>query len=187
MATKSIKQFTMAQFDKLVDGIEKRIALTVKDIQKAAVFAVYHSLTNPADLTDGRNSSPANKLFNAVGTSVRRQALATFFEKYGNLAYMKDEKAIKFFDAGHVQSTFDEAYLMSKPWQDATPEGNITSAYDVFADLQALLKKYERAVTKSGEKVREVKHANMIAVLKTLVANPDADYSVTTEESFTED
>jgi len=123
-----------------------------KDIQSVAVQAIGYSIEH-GDVTIGQ------RLFDALGTSMRRQALVTYFEKYGQFCWSSVEKKFVFFKVEGIK--FDEKMLMATPWNEAKKE-NIVSELDV-ADLVAkLIKKVESGI----EKKLDVKHSALIDDIK---------------------
>lgn len=123
-----------------------------KDIQSVAVQAIGYSIEY-GDVTIGQ------RLYDALGTSLRRQALVTFFEKNGQFAWSSVEKKFVFFKVEGIK--FDEKMLMATPWNEAKKEV-IVSELDV-ADLVArLIKKVEAGI----EKKLDVKHSALIDDIK---------------------
>ncbi len=123
-----------------------------KDIQSVAVQAIGYSIEH-GDVTIGQ------RLYDALGTGLRRQALVTFFEKHGQFAWSSAEKKFVFFKVEGIK--FDEKMLMATPWNEAKKEV-IVSELDV-ADLVArLIKKVEAGI----EKKLDVKHSALIDDIK---------------------
>jgi hypothetical protein len=123
-----------------------------KDIQSVAVQAIGYSIEY-GDVTIGQ------RLYDALGTSMRRQALVTFFEKNGQFCWSSVEKKFVFFKVEGIK--FDEKMLMATPWNEAKKE-TIVSELDV-ADLVArLIKKVEAGI----EKKLDVKHSALIDDIK---------------------
>jgi hypothetical protein len=123
-----------------------------KDIQSVAVQAIGYSIEH-GDITIGQ------RLYDALGTSMRRQALVTFFEKNGQFCWSSVEKKFVFFKVEGIK--FDEKMLMATPWNEAKKE-TIVSELDV-ADLVArLIKKVEAGI----EKKLDVKHSALIDDIK---------------------
>jgi hypothetical protein len=123
-----------------------------KDIQSVAVQAIGYSIEH-GDVTIGQ------RLYDALGTSMRRQALVTFFEKNGQFCWSSVEKKFVFFKVEGIK--FDEKMLMATPWNEAKKE-TIVSELDV-ADLVArLIKKVEAGI----EKKLDVKHSALIDDIK---------------------
>lgn len=145
-----------ADLIKKIGSIGKATAKLTKDIQVAAVNAVGYSIIH-GDVTI------AQRLYDAVGTTVRRQSLVSFFEKYGQLCYSTVEKKFVFFKVEDIK--FDEAKLMATPWQDAKKEV-IVSELDASDMVAKLIKRLESGI----EKQLTVKHSALLDDLKIMYA-----------------
>lgn len=129
----------------LIKSIARRGMALDKDIQKAAVAAVAFSIID-------RNSTPANDLFKALAKSHRRDKLAMYFEKFGNLAYMKTTDSIDFFDVAAMTGKPALEYtdeleleLLTTPWTGTT-KAPVVSAYDVEDAIAKFFKSADKAV-----------------------------------------
>lgn len=146
-----------ADLIKKIGAIEKSSAKLARDIQLAAVNAVGYSIEY-GDVTI------AQRLFDAVGTSIRRQALVTFFEKYGQLCWSSVDKKFVFFKVEGIE--FNEKMLMATPWNEAKKEV-IVSELDVADMVSKLIKRIENGIDK---KVK-VKHSALLDDLKLTYAH----------------
>lgn len=128
-----------ADLSKLVASIGKRGASLTKDIQSAAVAAIGYSVVH-GDITFG------NRLLDALGTWTRKDALVAFFEKYGNFAWMKQDKKLAFFKAVELMSEAEfESFAETLPqWDTAKRAPQVISKYDVAAEFDKFLKRMEK-------------------------------------------
>jgi len=115
---------------KAIASIGKRGASLNKDIQTAAVAAVGYSVLH-GDVTFG------NRLLDA---------LVAFFEKYGNFAWMKQDKKLVFYKAieGMTEKEFEEYAETLPQWDSAKRPPQIVSKYDVAAEFDKFLKRMEK-------------------------------------------
>lgn len=108
-----------------------------KMIQDAAVQAIGYSLVH-GDITIGQ------RLFEACPKGVRRNSLVAFLEKFGAFQWDAKNKRL----AHRKNSTeFTEAYeqdLMATPWDDAKPEPEIVSVFDVTKEFDKFIKRMEK-------------------------------------------
>lgn len=141
-----------AELVKKIGAIGKASAKLVKDIQLAAVNAVGYSIVH-GDVTI------AQRLYDAVGTGVRRQSLVAFFEKYGQLCWSSNEKKFVFYKVEGIE--FDEDALMATPWNDAKKE-IIVSEIDAADMVSKLIKRIESNI----EKRVSVKNSALLDDLK---------------------
>jgi hypothetical protein len=141
-----------ADLIKKIGAIGKAAAKLTKDIQLAAVNAVGYSIEY-GDITF------AQRLYDAVGTGIRRQSLVTFFEKHGQLCWSSVEKKFVFFKVEGIK--FDEKMLMATPWDEAKKEV-IVSELDVTEMVAKLIKRIESGI----EKKITVKHSALLDDLK---------------------
>lgn len=155
----------------LIRSIAKRGLALDKDIQKAAVSAIGYSVVD-------RNSTPADQLFKALAKGHRRDKLATFFEQHGNLAYMKADDAIKFYDAGIKVWTDDmQAELLTTPWTGAT-KAAVVSKYDVDDAISKLFKNADKALKEGrveSEEDKSLLKAMHAAYARWLVENAKSE------------
>lgn len=141
-----------ADLIKKIGSIGKASAKLVKDIQLAAVNAVGYSIEY-GDITF------AQRLYDAVGTGVRRQSLVAFFEKYGQLCYSSTEKKFVFYKVEGIE--FNEEALLATPWNDAKKE-IIVSELDAADMVSKLIKRIESGI----EKKVSVKNSALLDDLK---------------------
>jgi hypothetical protein len=141
-----------AELIKKIGSIGKAGAKLTKDIQLAAVNAVGYSIEY-GDITI------AQRLYDALGTGIRRQSLVSFFEKYGQLCWSSTEKKFVFHKLEGID--FDEKALMATPWNDAKKE-IIISEIDAADMVAKLIKRIESGI----EKKVSVKNSALLDDLK---------------------
>ena len=166
-----------SQFNEIVGRIGARQKLLNKDIQACAMFAIYKSIVD-------RNSTPADVLFQAMSAGMRKQALVNYFEKYGNLAYLKNDPKtgatkphMAFFDVEAmtgIKPIYNEADLADKPWYEAGGKEQISSSLDIQERVAALIKQIKNA--QKGDK-REVLHAEYLPVLEAIAAGDEINFA----------
>lgn len=151
-----------SDLSKAIASIGKRGASLTKDIQSAAIAAVGYSVIY-GDVTFG------NRLLDALGTWTRKDALVAFFEKYGNFAWMKQDKKLAFFKAQEAMSESEfEAYAETLPqWDTAKRPPQIVSKYDVAAEFDKFLKRMEKL---SEDSTIELRHKALLGILEDTTA-----------------
>lgn len=151
-----------SDLSKAIASIGKRGASLTKDIQAAAVSAIGYSVIH-GDVTFG------NRLLDALGTWTRKDALVAFFEKYGNFAWMKQEKKLAYFNAvAHMSEHDFELWAEDLPqWDTAKRAPQIVSKYDVAAEFDKFLKRMEKLRQDSSI---ELRHKALLDVLEDTTA-----------------
>jgi hypothetical protein len=137
---------------KKIGSIGKASAKLTRDIQTVAVQAIGYSIEF-GDVTIGQ------RLYDALGTAVRRQSLVSFFEKYGQFCWSSVEKKFVYFKVDGIE--FDEKTLMATPWNEAKKEV-IVSEVDAADMVAKLIKRLESSI----EKHVTVKHSALLDDLK---------------------
>jgi hypothetical protein len=148
VAPQSAYVMEAGQLAKVIKVIARQKVRIDAMIQTAAVHAVAQSIVY-------RNSTPAAQLYEAAGTSSRRDSLVKYFELFGNLAWSKGEKRVVFCDVEVVEnkpklvwsedySTKVHAYL----WHKAKPEPKQVSMYDVEEKVASLIDSLRKAARK---------------------------------------
>ena len=140
-----------SELNKKIAEIGKASTRLTQNIQVAAVNAIGYSIIH-GDVTIGQ------RLYDALGTAMRRQSLVTFFEKYGQFMWSNGEKKLVFCKVEGIQ--FNPDLLMGMPWDEAKRE-TIVSSLDVEDMVKKLIKKIEGAI----EKGTEVKHKDLYSDL----------------------
>lgn len=133
------------QYTKLVSMIGKRGMQVHALIQSAAVQAVMFSIEH-------RQPQRANQLLTAMTSGSRKDALVAYLERFGNLAWVKAEKKLAFFDAKRVWTQEYATEVAGFDWAKAKAEPVIKSVYDVTDALDKLIDSAHRAV-KSGKQI----------------------------------
>jgi hypothetical protein len=166
--TMSQKQFValeMTELSKLIGRIGKQKVALDNAVQHAAVQCIFQSI-------QFRNATPAMSLFENLGTSSRRDALVSYFEQYGNLAWSKSDKKLMFFDAAKVidgkkalKWTDDYAEEVAGViWYTTKKEPTPKSVYDMEEEFSKVLDRLTKVANKAGN---EVKHKGLLDVLTT--------------------
>lgn len=150
-----------SELNKKIAGIGKASAKLANDIQVAAVNAIGYSILH-GDITIGQ------RLYDALGTAMRRQSLVTYFEKHGQFVWLSGEKKFGFFKREGIE--FNPDVLMGMSWDEAKKEV-ITSELDVEDMVKKLIKKIENAIDKGTE----VKHKDLYSDLTHTLAQYHAD------------
>ena len=150
-----------ADLIKRIGAIGKASARLTRDIQEAAVNAIGYSIIH-GDITIGQ------RLYEAVGSAVRRQSLVSFFEKHGQFCWSSSEKKFVFYKVEGIH--FDYDALMGLPWEEAKKEA-IVSDLDVADMVTKLIKRIENGISKGVE----VKHKDLYSDLTHCLARYRAD------------
>lgn len=142
----------------LIGQIGKRKVALDKNIQTAASQSVYQSIVH-------RNATPAMQLFEAMEGPMRRDALVAYFEKFGNLAWLKADKKLTFFDAKlNAESLTDEyvEQVETTLWHSTKKEPKPVSQYDLESEFDKVLDRLSKVTNKPGN---EVKHKGLLDVM----------------------
>lgn len=132
-----------SDLNKRIATVGKRVSLLTKEVQVLAVNAVGYSILH-GDITIGQ------RLYEALGTAMRRQSLVSFFEKHGQFVWSSSEKKFVFNKREGIQ--FDPDMLMGMPWDEAKAE-KIVSDIDVEDMVKRMIKRIENAIN-SGVEVK---------------------------------
>lgn len=145
------------ELTKLIGTIGKKSVALTGLIQTAAVECIAQSIVH-------RNATPAQQLYEAVGTTVRRDSLVKYFELWGNLAWSKQEKRVMFFDVEKIIGTkmvWDAEYaakVTSNHWTAAKKEAAPVSKYDVSEEIDKLLERLHKLQKKGAT----IAHADLL-------------------------
>jgi hypothetical protein len=148
--TKATVQFKLQSIEdlaKAINGIKTRGAKFDMDVQKAAVQCIAYSIKD-------RNVTPCNDLYDALPKGSRRDSLVSYFERFGNCAWMKDDKKIKFFDA---KLDWTPAYALEASafmWTGAKKQAEIVSKYDVETEASKFFDRLEKILKDSTKTVQ---------------------------------
>jgi hypothetical protein len=133
------------QFSKLTSMIGKRGMQVHALIQTAAIQAVLCSI-------EDRQPQRANQLLASINIGQRKDTLVAYLERFGNLAWLKNEKKFGFFDAKRVWTPEYANEVAGFDWAKAKKEPDIKSVYDVTDMLDKLIEGAHRAV-KTGKEI----------------------------------
>ena len=146
-------------------GIIGRTSIkTESQIQHIAVQCIAQSIVH-------RNSTPARELYENLPKGFRHDALAAYFERFGNLAYAVDAKSankaktIVFYDVEKHEnkvlswSPLYEIEVESFHWTKGTPKKDPTSIYDADEAISKMLEKLNKHASDS---TKTVKHRDLL-------------------------
>jgi len=127
-------------------------------VQKAAIQCVAQSIVHS-------NVTPANDLFNALPKGSRRDSLVAWFERHGNMAWMKAERKIAFYKAVEVEAWTPEyaVEVGGNMWTTGTKAPEIKSSYDLEEEFG---KVFDRLGKVMSDSTKEVAHRDLYAELK---------------------
>lgn len=137
---------TAEAFAKLCDSVMKSQRKTDNDLQKLAVAAIGYSVVHG-------DVQPANRLFNAMQRSLRRDSMVKFLEKNGQLAWITAEKKFQFFKVEGL--AFDPDTLMGLNWYEAKKEAAIVSEFDLSAEFDKFMKRVSKMVEDKSVNVKD--------------------------------
>ena len=160
------KLMEMAALGQLIKGIGLQRVAFDGAVQQAAVECVGQSIVY-------RNITPAMDLLEAVGSHLKPVVVA-FFERFGNIAWAKSEKKLKFHELivaqGHdaakcfpigskVEWTEEYSALVTAfVWTKAKKETMPTSVYDVQEEADKFLER----LLKAAKKGATLKHKELL-------------------------
>jgi hypothetical protein len=141
---------TITKFDQktlavALKAITKSAVTTRDKVQEVAVYAVYVSITSG-------DVSVANALMDAIGgtKSLRKDSLVAYFERYGNFAWLKQDKKLGFFlnaktgcTDGVVTPEY-ESVIVGAKWDEAKREAEIVSEYDMEKQFRTFIGRMEK-------------------------------------------
>lgn len=122
-------------------AITKSTVVTRQRVQDVAVQAVAYSIIH-GDTSIGKMLLEAI----SVNKALRKDSLIAYFEKYGNFAWVKADKALKFratYKVGTLTSDH-EALILSKRWDEAKREGEVVSIYDMEKQFALFIGKMDK-------------------------------------------
>lgn len=127
---------------KLIGAIGKRKVALDKAVQDAAIQCVAQSIAH-------RNATPGMSLFDALGTSSRRDALVAYLESFGNFGWNKAEKKLEFRD--NKRDLTDEHMEKATVtwWYTMKKEPVVKSTFDADEAFDSLIDRI-RKMSKRG-------------------------------------
>jgi hypothetical protein len=160
------KLLESAQFTALCGRIGRTQATLTADIQTAAINAVAHSLLHG-------NVQCAMVLYNVMGKSLRKDSLVAWLEKYGAVAWSKNEKKFLYFKRDDVKFTEEYAeQLAGDPWNTAVRQPDTTSKYDIDAMFDKFLARCRKiAEDAKSDKSIKVSNADLLDALSSASAS----------------
>ena len=128
-----------SQILKTIGSIGKAATKLTKDIQLCAVGCVEHAVKH-GDVT------LADQLVDALGKGLRKASLRAWFETNGPMFIAKGKTTFSFDKDRRGQwDGFREAELLAKPWEEAKPEPEVVSVFDVSEACDKFMKRLESA------------------------------------------
>lgn len=155
-----MKLLELKELHVALKAITKSVTVTRQRVQDVAVQAVAYSIIH-GDISVGKMLLEAV----SVNKSLRKDSLVAYFEKYGNFAWMKADKALKFFEAhkvGKIEAAH-EALFTSAKWDEAKRDTEIVSQYDMEALVRAFLSRMTKIV---GDKANKVENPDALAAVE---------------------
>src|SRR4051794_17219581 len=111
-----MKLLKQKELNVAIKAITESVTVTRQRVQEMAQQAVAYSIIH-GDVSIGK------MLMEAVGVNkaIRKDSLVAYLEKYGNFAWMKADKALKFFEAHKVGKIAPEheALFLAAKWDEA--------------------------------------------------------------------
>lgn len=136
-------------FGKLCDSVRKAQSKIDGDVQKLAVAAIAYTHMHG-------DVQPANRLLASMQRSTRVDSLVKYLEKYGKLAYSREEKKFMYFAASPVPE-FNADVCNALMWFNAKKPQEIVSAYDFVAEFDKFMEKLQKHIA-SG---KPIEHAEL--------------------------
>ena len=155
-----------AQILKNIGSIGRASAKLTKDIQTTAVGCIEHAVKH-GDVT------LADQLVDALGKGMRKASLRAWFETNGPMFIAKGKTTFSFDKVRRGEwNGFREAELLAKPWEEAKPEPEVVSVFDVSEAFDKFMKRIE-SVAKDGEV--QVRNRELMDMLLQASANYHSD------------
>ena len=164
VATKTKPLTSMPVLMAAIGQIGRNSVKLEAQIQFVAVQCIAQSIVH-------RNSTPARELYENLPKGYRHDALAAFFEKFGNLAYAapagSTKKTIVFYDVEKM-STKGEKREWTQAWElecemfmwtGGTVKKEPKSVYDVESDIAAVL---DRLTKVASDPTKTLKHKDLL-------------------------
>lgn len=158
----SFVKMEVSALNDLIVGIRNALTKTAGMIQAAAVQAVFYSVVDS-------NITPAQQLYDALGSESRKDALLAFLEQFGNMAWSKTEKKIVFFDREKITGPTTKLEwtpeyadkVAGAPWSAAKAAPAPKSMYDCDEEVRKFIATMEKQAAKGG-----VKNHHMLDVVR---------------------
>lgn len=152
------KATIIEQFNTTIGEIARAQSRATKGIQKALVMCVYASI-------ELKDAGMTEALLKCLRKSTKQQAIKDFIEYYGNVAMTT--KGAQYFDAKRewTDAFKVEVIKASLNWEDF----KVAAAPDAL-DLEAKLASLVKQVATAQKNNREVKHAELILKVQSLLA-----------------
>ena len=158
------KENIITEFNTTIASIVRDQARAAKNIGKVLVMCVYASI-------EMKDAGMTNGLLKCLRKSMKQQAVKDFIEFYGNICVPKAGDAV-YFDAKREWTVDFKAELIkaSINWESFKSE-SAPEALDVEAKLASIVKQ----VASAQKNNREVKHAELVSKISSLLAEFHAE------------
>lgn len=160
------KLMTVTELSKLIGNIGKQKVRLESAVQVAAVECIGQSIVH-------RNVTPAISLFEACEGALRRDALVAFFEKFGNIAFLKSAKKgepkLGFYEV-HKPEAWTEDFVEqvnAMKWMAAKREAEPVSKYDMEREAAKFIERMRKLAADTG---KQVEHRDLIDELYAVYA-----------------
>lgn len=152
------KSTVVEQFNTVIGEIARAQARATKGISKALVMCVYASI-------EMQDAGMTEALIKCLRKSTKQSAIKDFIEFYGNVAMTS--KGAQYFDAKREWTAEYkvEVFKAAQTWEDFKVQPK-PEAYDVEAKLSSIITQ----VASAQKSNREVKHAELVSKVQTLLA-----------------
>ena len=155
-----------AQILKTIGSIGRASTKLTRDIQTCAVGCVEHAVKH-GDVT------LADQLVDALGKGMRKASLRAWFETNGPMFIAQGKTVFSFDKERRGQwDAFRETELLAKPWEEAKPEPEVVSVFDVSEAFDKFMKRIEK-LAGDGEVV--VRNRELMAMLTQVSADYHGD------------
>lgn len=134
-----------------IGKIGKASAKLTRDVQAVAVECAVHAVEHG-------NVTPANELVESLGKGMRRASLRTWFEKHTPMFIPKGKDKFAFDSQRAKEMKKDIPALRDKlaalPWEDAKPQEQVVSVFDVSEAVDKFMKRLETMAKDAAVTVR---------------------------------
>lgn len=164
-----------AEINKAITSIGNRASKLDSDVHRAAVSVVFHSAKH-------NDPDVAKRLVNAMGKTMRKQALIGWLVNYG--AFTLDEAGELVYNKTRAEQAMSEGNIhaaIAEPFWEFTPEPQYRQ-FDLNAAIASLLKKAESALTNEKQDTALVQPDKLAALRAIAAASADSEIAATSAE-----
>ena len=159
MEKTTVNLIEVSQLMAAIGLIGRNSAKVQATIQYVAVQCIAQSIVH-------RNATPAKELVKNLPRGLRVDSLVAYFERFGNLAYSKVDKEVKFFDVAELTGKpaleWTNAYsneVKDFDWTKGTKPSTIVSKYDFEEDFGKFLTVWEK---RASDSTKDIKHRDLL-------------------------